>query len=239
MKEIQLKPNGVALVDDNDFEMLKNRKWYLSKLGYAIGGSASNRVKSFIKMHRLIMGATNPKNKIDHIDGNRLNNQKNNLRFATIAQNTHNSKKRINTINIYKGTQFIKKLNLWQARCRMNGSDYYLGLYKTEISAAYAYNKKAIELSEFSQVNNLPYSLDFLEEILKTEYVTHFSDVQSKYKYLFFKKQSGRMKSGKWFIQFKHEGKRYYKGYFFEEEEAKKHLVSNYSKILNDAGTLK
>lgn len=239
MKEIILIPNGVALVDDSDFDNLSKYKWYLSRNGYALMGRNKDGIKSFTKMHRFIMNISDPKIKIDHKDRVKINNQRSNLRVATSRQNIHNSKKRVNTNNNYKGTQFIKKLGLWQSRCRMNGGDFYLGLYKTEISAAYAFNKKAIELSEFSLINHLPHSISYLENKMAIELVTKKSDVQSKYKHIFFKKKEGRMKSGKWFIRFKINSVNYYKGYFFEEKDALNFLKNNYAYILNTAGDKK
>lgn len=239
MRNIILKPNGIAIVDDADFEIINNRRWYLSKQGYAIGGESSNGIKSFVKMHRLIMGINDANVKIDHIDGDKLNNQRINLRVASSAQNRHNSRKILNTKNNYKGVSYVKKLNLYQSRCRMNGNDFYLGLYKTEISAAYAYNKKSIELCIYTRINYLPFETSYLEKILKEELVTNKSDIQSIYKYIYFKKKEGRMNCGKWFIQFKHNGTRYYKGYFINEDDARLFLINNYKHLLNDAGICK
>lgn len=236
MKKIKLKPTGFALVDEDDFGYLSKFRWYLSKVGYAIGGEKTKDRKSFEKMHRFIMGVTDPKIIIDHKDGIKLNNQRSNLRVATSQQNVHNSKKRSNTKNNYKGTFFVNKLGLWQSRCRMNGNDFYLGLFKSEIAAAYAYNKKAVELSEYSLINFLPHPLEYLEKILVTELVTNKAEVQSKYKHIFFKKKADRMKCGKWYIRFYIEGKPYYKGYFLKEDDALNYLKNNYSNILITAG---
>lgn len=239
MKEIKLKPNGVALIDDDNHELLSKMRWYLSKHGYAIGGNAKNGIKAFIKMHRFVMSISDPKIKIDHIDGNKLNNQKHNLRIATPSQNAHNSKKRCNTKNRYKGTNYLPKLKLWQSRCRMNNKDIFLGHYTSEIAAAYAYNKQALRLSEYARINYLPFHHTYLENILKSDFSTRLLPEQSKYKYIFFKKKTGRMKCNKWYISFLYNSKRINKGYFFNEDDAVKYLVENYSNILKDAGNKK
>ena len=233
MKKIQLKPSGYALVDDDDFNNLSKKRWYLSAGGYAIGGEDSNGLKAYVKMHRVIMGAKNPKIHIDHIDGDKLNNQKDNLRFATPAQNTHNARKQKGTKNKYKGTNYVKSLNLWQARCRMNGEDHFLGHYRSEIAAAHAYNKKAIELSSYVRINHIPYTNKFLDNLLKRDLIeTVAAKKVSKYRYIFFKKKSGRAKKDKWFICFFINGDRTYKGYFDSEKEALTHLIENYSNVL-------
>jgi len=239
MKYIKLSPSGNAIVDDDTFDSISKFKWYLSALGYAIGGEKTKDKKAFIKMHRFIMGVDDPKIIIDHIDGDKLNNQKSNLRVATPAQNMHNSKKREGTKNRYKGVTYLPKLNLWQSRCRMNGLDIFLGHYKSEIAAAYAYNKKAIELSEFSRVNYLPLPSEYLESLLITDFSSRLYPIQSKYKYIMFKKKANRMKCDKWYISLKVENKRITKGNFVSEEDAVLYLIKHFSNIVPDAGTYK
>jgi hypothetical protein len=239
MKEIILKPKGIALVDDEDFEYLNQFNWYLSKVGYAIGGELKMGIKAFIKMHRLIMGVSDPKIKIDHKNRNKLDNRKCNLRICTPAQNSHNSTKRRNTKNNYKGVFYISKFNIWQSRCRMMGYDIFLGNYKSEIAAAYAYNKKAIELSSYANINYLPYDIDYLEKILKQDYHSIKSPIQSKYKFIYFKKRGARMKCDKWYISFLIANKRFRKGYFDCEKDAVDFLIKNYSVINPESGSFK
>jgi hypothetical protein len=239
MKQIDLRNSGIALVDDDDYEYLSKSKWYLSKGGYAIHGEASNGIKPFAKMHRIIMNINDCKIKIDHINGIKTDNRKENLRIATLAQNVHNSCKRINTKNNYKGTQYIKRLNLWQSRCRMNGEDYYLGVYKTEIAAAYSYNKKALELSSYSRINYLPFPEDYLQAILITDRIENVAPERSKYKYIYFKKKTGRMRSDKWYVRFVLNKNVIRKGNFFTEREAIDYLKNNYSDVLSDIESFK
>lgn len=239
MKKIKIQnKNLFALVDDEVYEKLHKYKWYIS-CGYAVYGSKDNNFKSFEKMHRIIMNAKKGEI-IDHIDGNKLNNQKNNLRFCTSKQNKHNSKKISGTKNKYKGVSYVKKLDLYQSRCRINGKDFFLGYYETNISAAYAYNKKASEESKYSLLNNLEdYSKEELEYKLKNERKVVKKYKGSKYKYIAFRKKSGRMKCDKFCIYFTINKKTYTKGYFFTEIEALKYLKDNYSHLLNDIGALK
>lgn len=231
MKKIKLSPKGITIVDDSDYNKLSKHKWYLSS-GYAIN---ENREK----MHRLII---QPKTNeiVDHIDRDKLNNTRSNLRIVTHRQNAHNSSKRKNTKNNYKGVNYVEKIGLYQSRCRINGKDYFLGHFKTEIAAAHAYNLKASELSYYCCLNDLTeYNLDYLYDILKSHRVKVKKHKGSKYKYIGFKKKSGRMACDKFLIRFTHEGKRYYKGYFNNEQDAVDYLIDNFSDILHDAGALK
>ena len=89
MKKIPLSQGQFSLVDDEDFDILSKFKWYYSKgrnTNYAI--AANNR--KLIRMHRLIM---NPKKGfvIDHINGDGLDNRRENLRICSYSHNSMNS----------------------------------------------------------------------------------------------------------------------------------------------------
>lgn len=104
------------------------------------------------KMHRLILGVTNPKIKIDHRDGNGLNNQRHNLREATQAQNLANSRPRSGSSR-FKGVTF-RSPDKWIAQISKDGKHTYLGIFRDEFDAATAYNFAAIEMfGEFARLN--------------------------------------------------------------------------------------
>src|ERR1044071_1696611 len=84
MKLIPLTQSKFALVDDSDFERIRQYKWYYND-GYAITYHKGKR----IRMHRLIMNAPDGVD-VDHRDTNKLNNQKSNLRLCTTTQNNRN-----------------------------------------------------------------------------------------------------------------------------------------------------
>ncbi len=85
MKEIRLTQGKVALIDDADFEWLSQWKWRCSRhfrTWYAMRTVHSLGKTMTVSMHRLITGAK-PGEQVDHVDGNGINNQRNNLRFVT------------------------------------------------------------------------------------------------------------------------------------------------------------
>ena len=91
-----------------------------------------------IKRHR-IMGYTflglnidNPKDQIDHIDGNKLNNSIDNLRVVNQQQNNWNR-------TTAKGFYWNKKEKKWRAQIRLNSKTIHLGYYDSEIDARNAY----------------------------------------------------------------------------------------------------
>jgi hypothetical protein len=114
------------IADKEDFELLSKYKWTFCKSnGYAttyIYSQEKDR-KIQILMHRLIMNPI-PKEQIDHIDGNKLNNQKSNLRLCSNQQNTMNQHK-----NTIIGVCWHKNSNKWRGRIMINGKDTCVGYF--------------------------------------------------------------------------------------------------------------
>ncbi|MDD5543925.1 MAG: HNH endonuclease signature motif containing protein [Acidobacteriia bacterium] len=98
--------------------------------------------------HRLIflwMVGRWPKELIDHIDRNGLNNRWGNLREASKAQNGANAKLSKANKTGYKGVYFAKKHKKWSASIHVNHKSRNLGLFKSAIEASKAYQRAAVE----------------------------------------------------------------------------------------------
>jgi hypothetical protein len=160
MKEIQLTRGKVAIVDDADFEELNCHKWQFNPLGYAhrIVSLTKNKHKTCLGfyMHREIFFLQKGET-IDHINGNKLDNRKENLRICTFQENSWNRKIPRNNKSGYKGVYWRKKENRWVAAIKKDNKVYYLGFFKEKISAAKAYNQGAKKyFGKFARLNIIP-----------------------------------------------------------------------------------
>lgn len=147
---------GYALVD-LDMVCLSNHKWTLSPNGYAMGSFLVDGKRVWVSMHRFIMGM-HKKGYVDHINHDRLDNRRTNLRFASNSYNQANSVMRGGTSQ-YKGVMRIKRVRsklIWRSRIKVNQKNIYLGYYKTEREAALAYNNAATKyFGEYAHLNNV------------------------------------------------------------------------------------
>jgi hypothetical protein len=151
LEKIKLTRGKYTIVDDEDYDFLMHFKW-CAYIGYNTY-YAFNRSAGM--MHRLILDIGNSAIRVDHIDGDGLNNQKSNLRSATRSQNSYNREKQYNNTTGYKGLWYDKRGNgLYYVTIGFNGKKYYIGCFKTAIEAAMAYDEAAKELhGDFSNLN--------------------------------------------------------------------------------------
>jgi hypothetical protein len=156
VKEIPLTQGQVALIDDEDYELVSQYHWYAQKNAHNFYAKAHRPENhdSIISMHSLIMGAK-PGQQVDHKNSNACDNRKENLRFCTGSQNKQNQKSYYGTSK-YKGISWVKRVSKWEARILVNGKKLFLGLFSDEIEAAKAYNNAAQDyFGEFAKINIL------------------------------------------------------------------------------------
>ena len=154
MKTIPLTKGYVALVDDEDFDRVNARKWYAvitpwgdvyAKSMLSKKENPSTSRKSYA-IHRFILGISDSNIEVDHIDGNTMNNSRNNLRIANSAENSRNRGKNKNNKSGYKGVYFHKNYGKWAALICVNYQKFNLGYFDTPEDAYEAYKIAALEL---------------------------------------------------------------------------------------------
>lgn len=138
MRKIKLTQGKFALVDDKDYAILSKNSWYLSHDGYAVKGNPYSR------MHRLILDT--PKGSdTDHINKNKLDNRRKNLRVATRGQNMANIDPTKANKSGVKGVFKHSLVNMWQAQICFNYKTIYLGLFENFEDAVKARKKAEIK----------------------------------------------------------------------------------------------
>jgi hypothetical protein len=161
MSEILLRNSGrKTLVDASDLTLFGESIWHEDNYGYAVRrewvrGGKGKQVS--VKLHRLIIGAK-PGQFVDHINRNRLDNRKSNLRITTHAQNLWNASAKKNNTSGFKGVS-VDKRRLHQkypykAEIMVNRKKVYLGSFSTAQEASLAYNEAAKKyFGEFACLN--------------------------------------------------------------------------------------
>lgn len=169
MKNDKMHLNGIisngshVLIDPDLFEYLSQFSWSMSRSGYAkrcqhisYDPATKKQTSTSVYMHKDIMGLDRYSDiKVDHINGNKLDNRRVNLRRCTQTENNRNVAP-YGKASKYKGVSLFKRDNVWVAQITVNYKHINLGRYTTELQAAKAYNEAALKhFGEFAWLNEV------------------------------------------------------------------------------------
>jgi len=155
--EIKLTQGQVAIVDEIDAD-LALLNWHCHE-GYARrwtpGGNGKLEFLHRIILARILERELRSGEYVDHINGDKTDNRRENLRLATYAQNNANVGKRKGTYSSeYKGVCWNKRDKKWMAYIYVNYKRIHLGYFPDEMDAASAYDEAAMKyFEEFSKLN--------------------------------------------------------------------------------------
>lgn len=159
MARIPVTQGLYALIDDEDLVTVGRYRWHTCRNGrtcYARrNGSASERRQGLaaVYLHHAILGVVA---EVDHINGDGLDNRRENLRIGTHQQNISNQRKQLDTSSRFKGVDYYKQYGRWRARCKCNGHVHCLGYFEHEEDAARAYDAAARSLFGAYARTNFP-----------------------------------------------------------------------------------
>lgn len=151
--------HGLVIIDLKNVNLINKYTWFTKKAitgsYYVYASTTINKKETKISLQRLLLG--NPENKvIDHINGNTMDNRIENLRICSKSENNKNAKKnKRGTSSKYKGVT-KRPSGRFGVYIQNNKVIFCVGTFDSEIEAAKAYNKKALELfGEYAKLNEI------------------------------------------------------------------------------------
>lgn len=145
-----------VLLDDDDYAKLKDKKWHIKDNGYAYTKVYGKRLTTMY-MHHFVHGRFTDGRVTHHINGNKLDNQKENLVAVSESVNISARNLRKDSKTGYKGVHLLTVGNRWSAQIKHRGETFYLGCFSSPENAALAYNKVAKRfLGDLAYINDVP-----------------------------------------------------------------------------------
>lgn len=141
-----------VLIDKSDIDFFNTYSWHIVN-GYVVRSKRLNEKIIQISMHNNLM---NPPigYEVDHINRNKLDNRRSNLRIVTHAQNCQNRRKSSRNTSGFIGIRKKKGRNKWEVQVTVMGKHYYVGYFSDIKEAVRARDTKALELhGEYAQLN--------------------------------------------------------------------------------------
>lgn len=143
------------LFDIEDLALIESRSWYQDKDGYLVSSYFFNGRRRFVRFHRIVIKAKEGQF-VDHINKNRADNRKHNLRCCRRAENDRNRGTYSTNTSGVTGVYFDKQRNKWVASISFNKKRTLIGRFATKEDAIQARLEKEAELfKEFAPQRTL------------------------------------------------------------------------------------
>lgn len=153
-EKIHLLTGETMLVSAQDAVFARKHKWRATSgtRKYA----RSHFAGQYHHFHRFVLGLDRgDKSVVDHINGDPLDNRRENLRICTYAENRWNQRKTNSRLGLY-GVTHDAQTNMFIGKFTHNGKVEYLGYFGTSVEAAHAYNRRAATLrGEYAVLNDI------------------------------------------------------------------------------------
>lgn len=142
---------GYTLIDVVDTDFVNQWTWRLSTKGYAVRGQAVNgKIYSF-RLNRVLLGlVTGDVLEVDHINLDKLDNRRSNLRVIPKAAQQQNVPSNAGSSSKYRGVSWHRKAGKWETHIYVGRKKHYLGLFSTEEEAA--------EVARAARARLMPYA---------------------------------------------------------------------------------
>ena len=141
------------LFDAEDELFVKQHKWTVAKSGYVETTVYDKGEYIRMRLHRILLDVPEGM-MVDHINGNRWDNRKSNLRIASNADNIRNHRRFITNTSGYTGVSFVKDRGKYAAYITVNNIKKHLGYFTNPIMASRAYDQAAVfYYGEFARPN--------------------------------------------------------------------------------------
>lgn len=146
MRKLPLSRGYEAVVDDVDYPLVSQHKWYAIPKGNGLVYAVRDSMDKKIYLHRAIMQPENSHQIVDHINHNCLDNRRENLRIVTSTQNQQNSRGHRNKTSKYRGVYWNSQRSKWESKIRVpSGKRIHLGAFSDENEAAQAYKSASMK----------------------------------------------------------------------------------------------
>jgi hypothetical protein len=152
--KIPLTRGKVAYVSEEDYERVSKYKWLCMGHGYAARSRRKDEgKKGIVYMHRFILGVED--GEVDHVDGDRLDNRRENLRLVTHSQNLMNQKPQNGRSSKYKGVYWDEANQSWKVQIKKKNDYRILCGFASEYMASRVYDILALDsFGEYARPNH-------------------------------------------------------------------------------------